>query len=409
MQPWQHIINQNQLGLQMFQIKANSYAVSLLFLFNGCLFGTWAAKVPFFKDIFELDEKALSILLLVLAFGAVSSFPLAGRLTDKLGVQKLSKITYLLYPIPFIGLAISSNYLLLTICLFLFGFLHGAMDVVMNSWAAQTESLTTKKLMPFFHAMFSLGAGIGAASTVFFVWANISTTVHFVVVSLLFIPLYIFLWKPSTLTPVICESAKGSDKTKLPLMLLSAIGLIALCSALGEGAIADWSAVIMRQEFSADMSFTGWAYAAFSLLMVLSRLSGHFFIEKYGVVNIVKGCSLFSIFGALLIILVSSAELALVGFALMGIGYSVIVPLVFSKAASINQQKSGSAIAFVATFAYGGMLCGPVIIGLIAHHTTLKSALFLLVVLPIYTLITSSLLKIRLGKNVEGGLSLQRG
>lgn len=377
----------------MHQIKVNSYAVSLLFLFNGCLFGTWAAKVPFFKEMFALDEKALSMLLLVLAFGAVTSFPLAGRLSDKLGVQRLSKISYLLYPIPFIGLALSSHYLLFTIFLFFFGFLHGAMDVAMNSWAAKTENLTNKKLMPFFHAMFSLGAGIGAASTVFFVWANVSTLVHFISVSLFFIPLYIILCKPFAFSSPKTELTSGTDKSKLPFVLLSAIGLIALCSALGEGAIADWSAVIMRQEFSADMSFTGWAYAIFSMLMVLSRLSGHFFIEKYGVVNIVRVCSLFSFFGAILITLVTSPHLALVGFAFMGIGYSVIIPLVFSKAAAINQQKSGSAIAFVATFAYGGMLCGPVVIGLIAHQTTLKSALYLLVILPIYTLIASYLLK----------------
>ena len=377
----------------MPHIKVNAYAVSLLFLFNGCLFGTWAAKVPFFQQTFALDEKTLSMLLLTLALGAVVSFPLAGRLTDKLGVQKLSKIVYLLYPIPFIGLALSTHFILLTISLFFFGFLHGAMDVVMNSWAAKTEALSNRKLMPFFHAMFSFGAGIGAASSVFFVWADVSTFVHFMSVSLFFTPLYALLCKPFALTRPHQRATSSTGNSKLPLMLLSAIGVIALCSALGEGAIADWSAVIMRQEFATNMSFTGWAYATFSMLMVLSRLSGHFFIEKYGVVTIVKACSLFSFSGAMVIIIVSSPYLALVGFALMGVGYSVIVPLAFSKAASINQEKSGSAIALVATFAYGGMLSGPVIIGLIAHQTTLKNALYLLVALPIYTFLTASLLK----------------
>ncbi|MCL1045110.1 MFS transporter [Shewanella electrodiphila] len=377
----------------MSKIKLNSYAVSLLFLFNGCLFGTWAAKVPYFKEMFELDEKALSILLLILAFGAVISFPLAGRLNDKLGVQRFSKIMYLLYPIPFIGLALSSNYILLTISLFFFGFLHGSMDVAMNSWAAKTETLTKRKLMSFFHAMFSLGAGVGAGSTVFFIWSDISTVMHFLIVSLLFVPLYIILCKPSAFPPPKNESVNGTDNSKLPFMLLSVVGLMAFCSALGEGAIADWGSVIMRQEFSADMSFSAWAYATFSMLMVLSRLSAHVFIEKYGVIHIVKACSLFSLFGAVIIIMVSSPYLALIGFAFMGIGYSVIVPLVFSKAASISQQKSGRAIAFVATFAYGGMLCGPVVIGLIAHQTSLKSALLLLVALPIYTLFTAYLLK----------------
>ncbi|MEZ9141573.1 MULTISPECIES: MFS transporter [unclassified Shewanella] len=270
----------------------------------------------------------------------------------------------------------------------------------MNSWAAKTETLTKRKLMSFFHAMFSLGAGVGAGSTVFFIWSDISTVMHFLIVSLLFVPLYIILCKPSAFPLPKNESVNGTDNSKLPFMLLSVVGLMAFCSALGEGAIADWGSVIMRQEFSADMSFSAWAYATFSMLMVLSRLSAHVFIEKYGVINIVKACSLFSLFGAVIIIMVSSPYLALFGFAFMGIGYSVIVPLVFSKAASISQQKSGRAIAFVATFAYGGMLCGPVVIGLIAHQTSLKSALLLLVALPIYTLLTAYLLK----SNKEGKL-----
>jgi MFS family permease len=94
-----------------------------------------------------------------------------------------------------------------------------------------------------------------------------------------------------------------------------------------------------------------------------------------------------------MIIFSSSPYIALLGFAFFGIGYSVIVPLVFSKAASINEDKAGTAIAFVATFAYGGMLLGPVIIGLFAHEFSLKSALYVLAILPLYTLFASPLLK----------------
>ncbi|GGQ04723.1 MFS transporter [Shewanella litoralis] len=378
----------------MPSLKNNIYAVTLLFIFNGCLFGSWAAKVPFFKQSFGLDEQTLSIFLLLLALGAVVSFPLAGKLSDKLGVQAVSKLAYVLYPIPFISLALSSNSIALAVSLFCFGFLHGAMDVVMNSWAAKTESLSNRKLMPFFHAMFSLGAGIGAAGAVLFIWAGASTLMHFVIVSALFVPFYM-LFHQSGLITLVAASTQASSATShatLPKVFLVSIGLIAMSCALGEGAIADWSAVIMRQAFATDMSFAAWAYAVFSIFMVLARLLGHVFIEKCGVSQTVRGCALFSLVGVLIIILVQSPALALVGFALMGIGYSVVVPLVFSKAASINEHKSGVAIAFVAAFAYGGMLCGPVVIGVLAHHTSLKEALYLLAILPVYIFITAYLL-----------------
>lgn len=378
----------------MLSLKNNIYAVSLLFAFNGCLFGSWAAKVPFFKQKFALDEQTLSLFLLLLAFGAVVSFPLAGRLSDKLGVKVLSKLTYVMYPIPFIGLALSNNAFILAFALFCFGFLHGAMDVVMNSWAAKTEGLSDKKLMPFFHAMFSLGAGIGAAGSVFFMWADINTLIHFMLVSGLFAPFYRLLRQPNLFTTTSAESTKdiGGSNTKLPKVFLASIGLIAMFCALGEGAVADWSAVMMRQAFATDMSFVGWAYAVFSIFMVLARLFGHVFIERYGVTLTVRGCALSSLLGAFTIILAQSPYLALLGFAFMGVGYSIIVPLVFSKAAAVNEQKSGVAIAFVATFAYGGLLCGPVVIGVLAHHTSLQQAFYLLVALSAYTLIAAFLL-----------------
>ncbi|WP_350432232.1 MFS transporter [Shewanella sp. H8] len=378
----------------MHSLKNNIYAVSLLFIFNGCLFGSWAAKMPFFKQKFALDEQTLSLFLLLLAFGAVVSFPLAGRLSDKLGVQVMSKLAYVLYPIPFIGLALSNNTICLAVALFCFGFLHGGMDVVMNSWAAKTEGLTNKKLMPFFHAMFSLGAGVGAASSVLLMWADIGTLVHFIIICGFFAPFYMLLRQPKLITATTVQSATGvvDDNTKLPKLFLVSIGLIAMFCALGEGAVADWSAVIMRQEFATDMSFAGWAYAIFSIFMVLARLFGHTVIDKYGVTLVVRGCALFSLLGVMMIILVQSPYIALLGFAFMGVGYSIIVPLVFSKAASVNEHKSGVAIAFVATFTYGGLLCGPVIIGVLAHHTSLKEALYLLAVLPGYTLMRAFLL-----------------
>lgn len=377
----------------MSNIKKHSYAVTLLFILNGCLLGSWAVKIPYFKQELALNEHSLSILLLALALGAVISFPFAGWLTNKFGLKRLSQIAYFLYPAIFVCLAFVNNYIQLFIVLFLFGFLHGALDVVMNAWGVQTETLSNKKIMPFFHAMFSLGAGLGAAMSVFMVWLDISTLIHFLIVVVIFAPFYPAVSTAPSFTSQTEKTEIDNSQNKLPIALLVSIGLIACWCALGEGVIADWSAVIMRQEFGAGMSFSGWAYAMFSIFMVISRLLGHLFINKYGDKTVVQFSAMFSLLGSVLIIWTPNANLALVGFAFLGIGYSVIVPIVFSKAAQVNPNEPAKSIAFVATFVYGGMLCGPVIIGFLAHQSSLKNALYLLVILSIYTFFTSGLLK----------------
>lgn len=376
----------------MTPIRQYSTAISIAFAFNGALFGAWAARIPFFKDALALSEQDLSIVLFVLAFGAVVSFPLAGRLSDRMGAHLLTKVAFLLYPVPFIALGFSESVVFLSCCLFLFGFLHGGLDVAMNSWASDAEEKAGKKLMPFFHAMFSLGAGIGAGIGAIVISLEISPAVHFIAFSMAFLFLFQYVNIEFGRTHgVSIPIPQGHGTT--PVVTLLIMGGIALSCAIGEGAMADWSAVFMYQEINVSLMDAAWAYTVFSVFMVISRFAGHVVTQVLGVVLVVRVCAVLSFVGAFILFLASGQLAALTGFALLGMGYSIVIPLVFSAAASVNKARAGRSIAFVATFCYGGMLLGPVIIGLIAHATSLRNAFILLVALPVFTLCFAHVLR----------------
>ena len=368
----------------MMNISKTHKAISIVFIVNGALFGAWASRVPSIKDSLLLSHQNLSLLLLLLALGAICSFPIAGKLADKMGASQLSAIIYLLYPISFLMLGVSFNLSMFVGCVFLFGFLHGAMDVAMNSWAAQVEHQQKRVLMPFFHGMFSLGAGIGAASGVLMSWFDMLPVGHFSILAMLIYPLY--WWVKKSHSDDVPQTNTPPEKTfvSFPKRKVFVIALVAFCCALGEGAMADWTAVYMVEAMFSSHTVAALAYALFSFFMVVMRLFGSQLIKRFGSISLVRVCAASSLLGAIILVLSSSVIMGLLGFSLMGVGYSIIMPLAFSKAASQGEGNSGSVIAGIATFAYGGMLLGPVLIGVLAGGFSLRISFILLIILSLY-------------------------
>ena len=148
----------------MASIVAAWRAVAAMFILNGALFGIWASRIPAIRDRLELSHEALGYGLLFMAAGAVCSFPITGRLTDRFGAVAITRIIAVLYTGSLILLALADGLWGLAVFLFVFGAFHGSMDVAMNAWAAEVEQAYDKPVMSSFHAMWSLGAGLGALS-----------------------------------------------------------------------------------------------------------------------------------------------------------------------------------------------------------------------------------------------------
>lgn len=365
----------------MFEHRKQRNAVIISFIFNGALFGAWASRIPAFVEQFAITSQQLSMLLLCLAAGAITSFPVAGKITDSIGAARLCIITFIGYTIVFMTLGLGNNLYALYFLVFLFGGFHGAMDVAMNTWAAQVESASDKTLMPFFHAMFSLGAGFGAASGAIASWSHTAINLHFILFAASFLLLLIPLNNAVSSASTSKDISSDKPAFKLPRGNLFIVALVAFCCALSEGAMADWTAIFMNQELDSSHGEAAAAYSIFAIAMFLTRLSGQYLIEQLGKITVVRASAVSSMIGLFFILLTDHIYLGYLGFSLIGIGCSIVMPLAFSKAADSTLKNKGSAIASVAIFAYGGMLLGPVMIGFLATMFSLKIAFLLFILL----------------------------
>jgi len=272
--------------------------------------------------------------------------------------------------------------------LFTFGATHGAMDVTMNAWAAEVERAGRKPIMSSFHAIFSVGAGIGAATGYAAASNNVGVLVHFAIASAcVAIPTLMMAsvaW--------VSEQSRNQEPGPvfaLPKGSLLAVGIVAFCASVGEGGMADWSAVFLVLVTSANEAQAALGYTIFSCAMVGTRLIGDRAISMLGPTTAARISGLSAAIGSALAAAGGTYVTAMVGFAFMGIGYAVIMPLAFSRGANDPSVNPGAGVARVATLGYGGMLLGPPLIGFVADATSLRVAFFMLSFLAIIVLLLS--------------------
>ena len=376
----------------------NWQAVAGVFTFCGALFGTWASRIPAFKSEFALDAAGLGILLLALAAGAIASFPLAGALSDRLGARWVTWAAALMYGPALVLLGFASDLSGLAIGLFLFGFLHGAMDVAMNVWGSNVEATLRRPVMSGFHAFFSLGAGIGAGLGGLAANMKLDPSTHLFIAAIIFaVPSLIMLVRSGAYRFEFSQVDRPTISNRaflLPKGKLFLVGSIAFCVSVGEGAMADWSAVFLREITLASEGAAALGYTVFSATMVITRISGDKIIARFGPVAVVRGSGIVAALGLFIVVYSTVSGVALMGFALVGIGYAVVMPLVFSRAAQDPHMAPGAAVAAVATLGYGGMLLGPALVGLIAHLMGLSFSIFLLGILATCVVLLASCLKL---------------
>lgn len=375
----------------MIGIVAAWRAVAAMFILNGALFGIWASRIPAVRDRLELSHEQLGYGLLFMAAGAVCSFPVTGRLVDRFGAVAITRIIAVLYTLSLIFLGLADGFWTLAAFLFIFGAFHGSMDVAMNAWAAEVEQAYDKPVMSSFHAMWSLGAGLGALSGYAAVQVGWSVLLHFLLAGGVVVGLALAL---SWVRWVSKRSGSSQGAVfALPSGALILVGFTALCGALGEGAVADWSAIYLRDMTGAAESVAALGYAVFSVAMVAVRLAGAMAITRFGPVATARFGGFCAALGVFAVVSAMTSSPALAGFALMGVGYAVIMPLAFSRAANDPHVPPGQAIASVATLGYGGLLIGPPLIGFLAELLGLRLAFAVLLPLAILIMFLAGALR----------------
>lgn len=346
---------------------AQQMSTRIAFLIAGLGMSSWAPLVPFAKERLAVNEATLGILLLCLGLGSLSAMPITGMLVGRLGCRRVIAVAALVMCISLVCLTSAPSVMTMALALLFFGAGVGTVDVAMNIQAVIVEKASGRSMMSGFHGFYSLGGILGAAGVSALLWFGLAPFYAIVVMVALILVLLV-----SCVGYLLAYGSTSRDPLfVMPRGRVLLIGCLCFIVFLAEGSVLDWSAVFLTSMRNVDLAQAGLGFAAFSVAMTIARLTGDKIVQALGGTRIILWGGVIAAAGFLLVVLVPFKTAAFIGFVLIGLGASNIVPVLFTAAGNQSTMPVGLAISAVATMGYAGILAGPALIGFVAQLSSL--------------------------------------
>jgi MFS family permease len=365
----------------MFIFQKARWAVNALFLLCGLAFACWASRIPDVKQALNLTDAQLGTVLLAMPMGSLIALPLAGWFIAKFSSRVMVCVAGVFYLVSMWLISGAVSIYGLMGALFIFGFGGDILNISMNVQAVGVEKGYGRNIMSSFHAVFSIGFLLGLAIGGYLAQMPISYENQlfyggvFTIVSILLVyPILLKTdHKPSEPQPIFA----------IPDASLLKLAIICFCAMMGEGAMADWGVLYFKQTQGNQAFVSTLASSFFSIAMVLGRLFGDYFTQKYGLSKLLTFNSILYGIGVLCFVLFPQVYTVLLGYLLTGLGVSTLVPMCYAVAGRSKTMAPGSALAAITTVGMVGFLLGPPLIGYISQASNLKFALSVLIVLAL--------------------------
>jgi len=367
---------------------SDTFACKALFFIMAFSIGLWTIRIPTIRDQIQTDYLGIGYIMATFAIGSIIMMLCANYIIIKSSSKKI--IIYVVLaqwllwlPVPFINDLGTFMFLA-----FWFGVCFGLFEICINLQASKIETREKKSMMSGFHAFWSLGVLIGSFITSFFLQWEISILKNILIYIVIMLP--INLWFSFKLL----EDNKSSPTDKKNIffiwpILIFLLAIIAMANALTEGSVDSWGALYMNDYIEVDGFQVGIATISFNIFMVIGRLYGDWFRDKLGVFKLLIFLFLLTVLSLIILINFNSMISSIIGFAILGIGGSSIVPISYSLAGKIKGIDSGVGITIVSVSVYGTFIGAPAALGFVANNYGVNNVftptllIFILLLLPL--------------------------
>ncbi len=363
------------------------WGVAAFFAANGFEMGAWAPQIPLLLPRHEITETTLGILIFGLGVGAVGSMFFAGRLIGRFGSRRVAR-AFALAAVPVLPMIVFAPSLwVLAPVMALFGAMAGCIDVAMNASAVQVERGLGRAIMSSSHGFWSLGGFFGGTVGTYAI-SLFGAETQSILVAL--VALTLVLWGMGRLVedeaPLARAGAEAGHAARPAALIprdlaLWLLGAMALFSMVPEGAVLDWAALYLGRELDSGLLMSGLAFAFFSGSMAIMRFLGDAVRNRFGAVITLRASGAIGAAGMMLAAVAPADWIAILGFALTGIGVANMVPILFSAAGNHEGLPSAQAISVVTMVGYAGILVAPAPIGYVAEHLGYRLTFFVLALL----------------------------
>ena len=350
--------------------RVHRVAISVFFFISGVIGSSWASRVLSVKDKFHLSEGGLGLALFAVPLGQVTGLPLSAWLIARYGSRRIIISAAIAFPLALMGLGLAPTPWMLGVNLYFYGLCANLLNIGINTQAVAVERLYGRSIIASFHGIWSLASFGSGLMGGLFITAGFTPFGHFSLIAG-----FAIFTAALTYKYVLAESVEpGSSRPAFakPDKRILLLGLTAFCSMLCEGAVANWSGVYFKKILNAPVSLTILGYVAFMSMMSLGRFTGDRFITRFGITLLLRGGGTLICTGFVLIVTASHIAMATIGFFLVGLGASCVVPMIYGLAGKSKTMQPSMALTAVSTIGFLGFLIGPPVLGFIAQLSNLR-------------------------------------
>ncbi|KQQ69522.1 ABC transporter permease [Acinetobacter sp. Leaf130] len=360
-------------------LSTQRLATRLSFFSLGFATAAWAPLIPFAQQRLNLNHADFGLLLLCMGIGSMIAMPATGALVKRWGCRPLIALALMLLMVLLPSLTMWNSIVMMAVALFVFGSAAGCLGVAINLQAVVVEKHSLRALMSSFHGMCSLGGLTGAMLVTALLAVGLSP-----LMSTLSVVMILLVIGAVAIPPCLTsfeqdekphQEADTPKKLYRPKGIILLIGMMCFIAFLSEGAAMDWGGIYLTSKYELNPAFAGLAYTFFALSMTTGRFTGHILLKQWGEKNVVTYSAIGAAIGMAVIVTAPVWQVVVLGYALLGLGCSNIVPVMFSRVGRQNDMPKAAALSLVSTIAYTGSLSGPALIGLIGEWTGLSTVL----------------------------------
>lgn len=369
------------------------YAVLSFFLAQGLCFSSWASRIPDVKDIFEVSYAFYwGLVLFLIPVGKFIAIPLAGYLVSRLGSRVMVQVSILGYALSLFAIGTAHSIYLLGVCLFCFGVFWNLCDISLNTQGIGIERLYGRTIMASFHGGWSLAACLGALIGFIMIVSGVSPFWHFTLIAVL-IGLIVLVSRKYLQEDVEIESPEEETREerkeapallgfiRKPEMLLIQLGVVGLFALVVESAMFDWSGLYFESVLQVPKSLQI-GFLVFMVMMTVGRFLTNYAYRVLGKQRVLQWAGFFifagffisALLGGMFESMTTKVVVNSLGFMLVGLGISCMVPTIYSLVGAKSKTPVGIALTILSSISFIGSLVAPLLIGAISQVFNMKYA-----------------------------------
>jgi len=365
-------------------VNLQRVAVSTAFFCQGFAFAALITRIPAIQDQFNFSEGGLAMILAGVPILAGVGSVLAGLLAVRFHSAVVLRVCALIVAggLVAVGAATTSgSFPGLLVALALMGFGLGSVDATMNMQGIGVQAQVGRSVMASFYAWWSLATILGALAASVAAATSLSLLAFFAIVAVVLIPVGLLASTRFVRSHEADAAAPDplAASAAVPWRPLLVFGFAVVLAFIIDSSVSNWSALDLTDVLGATESVAALAYAAYALFMLIGRMFADHLVGRKGAQWLITAGGLLAAVGLVVVAAAPSAIVAIVGFAIVGLGISPVLPMAFVAASHHDPRHTGIAVARVNVGNYIGFVIGAPLVGVIGEFSSLRVGFAVLV------------------------------